>query len=79
MATIDIRKVQEGDVNKIIFADGDGGDLHATLISKGLFSQNGRIRIHGQVPTNFTYVIGKKEALNLIKALEKAVALGWVS
>ena len=62
MAKIDIRDY-DGDVDKIVFADGKS----VSFVSQSLM-------IDGE---NFCARIQKYEVAHLIKALQKAVELGW--
>lgn len=86
MSTIDIRKERESPPTSILFAEADSGTYHATSISKDIYGYHsegeiemGRIRIQSQDSIVYTYVNGKQEAEDLIKSLELAIKLKWVS
>ena len=80
MSTIDIRDLNTSPVHQVTFADKNSGTAHAVSVEKDVCGANGRIRINGQIgPQNYLYVNGKKEAEDLIKALQFGIEAGWVN
>lgn len=80
MATIDIRNEQLGKVDKIVFANdsgliGSNWGVDLSLIEAGDYG-SGYIRI-GAESNNNSVGLRKFDVENLIKALQKAVELGW--
>lgn len=74
MASIDIRAAAKEDITEIVFAD----DLSREdcVQAYQIYRQLGYITIND---INDCLIINSKEhAQNLIKALEKAIELGWV-
>lgn len=70
----DIREDEYEDITEIVFANGhnDNGTSQAYSVLK----ENGYVEIHGNL--EFVIVGSKEHAKNLIKALEKAISLGWL-
>lgn len=74
MASIDIRAEQDQEITEIVFADQKDRDdvSQAHLIC----DHSGCITIDDGAESVF--INSKQHALDLIKALEKAIELGWV-
>lgn len=67
---IDIRKDGKEEITEIVFGDGyDHMDAYKIVLDGDMTS----IRA---MSDDFVYVNSKKDALNLIKALEKSISLG---
>lgn len=69
MTSIDIRKEQVDDIDEIIFADNDAYCLIRT---------GGDIIDIYDISEDYVQIVSKEHALNLIKALEKAIELEWL-
>lgn len=86
MSMIDIRGGAEGEIRSIKFSDGDfcGWEQQASEIQREQYSEAIFINSieeatdggEGRYP--FLVLVGKEDVLNLIKALNKAIELGWV-
>lgn len=69
----DVRFPQSDVVSSIQFADrSDEGTLQAHIIERN----NNRVKIKDGA--EFVYVSDAEHARNLVKALEKAISLGWL-
>lgn len=74
MATIDIRDVTDAEIDVIKFSDVKGNE-DVCFLKKNTF-----VSIETAEENDWNYYIDSKEdAQNLIKALEKAIELGWWS
>ena len=74
MSTIDIRKYEPPEIDRIVFAENK--DSVYTTIAYELTKEHKRINIvDGDA---YVIVTSKEHAENLIKALNKAIELGWV-
>lgn len=73
---IDIRATSESKVTEIVFANGDCDENNACLLTlDGRFSKI-KSRWNTSGGCNHVYLDSKEDALNLIKALQKAIELG---
>lgn len=74
MSTFDVRNSNQDNITKIVFADdrSEDGYVQACTIEFGL--------THLEIYDGADSVIinSKQHALDLIKAIEKAIELGWV-
>ena len=70
MTTIDIRKQKAPSVDAIIFAD------TAAFAATKLAKDRGYVFLASEY-TEASYIATKQDAQNLIKALHKAINLGW--
>ena len=78
MVTIDVRDVKEGVVTTIIFADSDDSWITAVaLVKEGVNS--GVVGIQSDFGDETYKILNKEHAHNLIKALNKAIELGWLA
>lgn len=81
MASVDVREESGGTVDKIIFADNYDGDI---LIAHSIRPEDEHYGVGERkairICDNTSYVIINSEyhARHLIRALEKAIGLGWV-
>jgi hypothetical protein len=71
MATIDIRDVEDTEINIIKFSDKTNGE-DACYLKRGSF-----VSIDTELSENCIFIDTETDAKNLIKALEKAIKLGW--
>lgn len=69
---LDIRNTQEEEVTSIRFWDDTGEDVVASTLTHAW----GKVAIEDS--TTVVCVESKEHAINLIKALEKAIELGWL-
>lgn len=67
---IDIRRDGKEEITEIVFGDGNDIDDAYKIVLQGDFT-----RIHSK-ENSVVYLSSKEDALNLIKALEKAISLG---
>ena len=75
----DVRLKEELVINKIVFSDPsdkDGDEVAYYLTSVGDMGIDNGCRIEDDVDGLF--IQDKEHALNLIKALEKAISIGWL-
>ena len=79
MATIDIREVKEEEITEIVFAVGEGPDgfAQASAIAPYVYTGVPYVSIKS-VDGDQVIINSKDHAHNLIKALNKAIELGWV-
>lgn len=75
MSVFDVRKQTET-VSKIIFADGVGTNINEYQAYMLVQHDPNTLTIEDQ--TDVLKIVGKEHANNLIKALNKAVELGWL-
>lgn len=76
MAMIDIRNIEQSEITKIEFADESERYHNAQFLVKGL---DGAVEIESlDVEAGIT-IASEEDAQNLIKALQKAIELGWWS
>ena len=75
MALFDVTKEQPQEIDRIRWCGSDVWDF--VYNSEGIFFYEAEIRFK-HAPTGFPLVETKGEAENLIKALQKAIELGWV-
>lgn len=70
----DVREDKYEEITEIVFANehNDNGTSQACSVLK----ENGYVEIHDNL--EFVIVDSKEHAKNLIKALEKAISLGWL-
>ena len=75
MARIDIRSERDTKITEIVFADHEDGDdiTQAYRINSHL---GPHLTIHDDI--TFVTINSKQHALDLIKALEKAIELEWI-
>lgn len=79
MATIDIRNEVDDKVTVIVFADGEGADGITQAKAIALYDYNGVPYVSIEDMDGDVVIINSKEhAQNLIKALNKAIELGWL-
>lgn len=71
---IDIRDSEFGKVKEIVFADKDDTEKNCYLLT--LQGSLSKIRTGWDGEDSFVYLDSKTDALNLIKALQKAIELG---
>jgi hypothetical protein len=80
MATIDIRNEQLGKIDKIVFANDSGLSESNWAVNLSLIEGDnhfrGYIRISAEADNN-SVGLRRADVENLIKALQKAVELGW--
>lgn len=79
MAVLDIRSESHEEITEIIFAEREDidGDFQAYMICPAM-SCNGFITIYDGEDTESVSISSIEHAENLIKALRKAIELGWV-
>lgn len=75
MAVFDVTTEQQQEIDKIKWCCTDVWDL--VYNDEGIYFYEAELRFK-HVPTGFPLVETKEEAENLIKALQKAIELGWV-
>ena len=80
MSVIDIRETDSVLVSRILFAEreDDKGSNQANCISRHGPDFDDRIRITEGDHHDYVRVNSEDHARNLIKALEKAIELGWL-
>lgn len=84
MSTIDIRNEEGEEATEIVFAEtqDSNGCTQANAVAKWPYEQNQVVikdeDYRPQELTGYVVVSSKEHAQNLIKALEKAVDLGWL-
>lgn len=84
MSIIDIRKEEQEPVSVIIFAEGDENKSAAVEIENHGICYSVSINSSGEANAGrrgdgkYLFIDSKEDALNLIKALEKAIELGWL-
>lgn len=79
MSTIDIRDMDNTGINTIVFAETHGSvasDEDVPLAYQIVRDEDGDVSIQDTIESVF--VSDKQHALNLIKALNKAIELGWL-
>jgi len=77
MKSIDIREgAEEEIITEIVFSNSFSDDKFGTILGYVVTSSNYRINICDQ--SESVVIESKEHALNLIKALHKAIELGWV-
>lgn len=77
MAKIDIRSVEYDEVDTIVFADAENKWLSTavSIVREG----SGIIGVQSDCQDDPSYkILNKEHALHLIKALNKAIELGWL-
>ena len=79
MTTFDIREEDNSEITEIVFAEREDidGDFQAYTICPAA-GCNGFITIYDGEDTESVSVSSVEHAENLIKALRKAIELGWV-
>jgi hypothetical protein len=80
MATIDIRNEQLGKVNKIVFANDSGLSGSNWAVDLSLIEGDNFFRSYIRISVesdNNSVGLRRDDVENLIKALQKAVELGW--
>lgn len=78
MSAYDVRSNKEEVINEIVFAEKYcGGGSQAFRIRQALSSTQGKYIVISD-GCDFTIINSKEHALNLIKALNKAIELGWI-
>ena len=76
MAIIDIRGTDESVVDTIVFADADDG--WTTAVSLVRASEH-VVGVQSDDDNDMSYkILNKEHAINLIKALNKSIELGWL-
>ena len=75
MAVFDVTKEQPQEIDRVRWCGSDVWDL--VYNTEGIFFSEAEIRFK-HTSTGFPLVETKGEAENLIKALQKAIELGWV-
>ena len=80
MATFDIREEDSSEITEIVFADPSGKDGFSQANKLIIDEYEGKdyIQILDEESDNAVYINTKEHAENLIKALRKAIELGWV-
>ena len=82
MATFDVREEDNEEITKIVFAheEDDDGDFQACTIVGATFKGSGYICIYDtyNCSEESVSISSIEHAENLIKALRKAIELGWV-
>ena len=75
MATIDVRK-DTGSITEIVFAD----ENNYWTVATSLVREGGTVvGVQSDCKRNISYkIMNKEHALNMIKALNKAIELGWL-
>lgn len=74
MATIDIREEQDNNVDEVVFWDAT--NISGTCFVSNKITNTTHVRIEDE--DNYVIIENKQHAENLIKALHKAVELGWL-
>ena len=72
MATIDIREGMDVEIDTIKFSDAENFEDACYLMKRSFVSINTY-----EESTEPVFIDSKKDAENLIKALQKAIELGW--
>ena len=72
MPTFDVRNTKDNEVAKITFADGNSG--YSCSIAKNSY---GDVTLFDYEEDWASAIATKQDAENLIKALQKAIELGW--
>jgi len=72
----DVRDAEQEEITEIVFGEYEQGchNRHACLLDRG----EGQVYINNEGCSYFVALNSKEHALNLIKALNKAIELGWV-
>lgn len=74
MGTVDIRKKDDGEVNRIRVEDDDSYRVIANILT----NEHGYVCITDSHESSDELEIANKDhALNLIKGIQKAIELGW--
>ena len=73
MATIDIRDGMDAEIDTIKFSDKENSE-DAAYLRKGSFVS---ISTYYEEDTGPVFIDSETDAKNLIKALQKAIELGW--
>lgn len=80
MTTFDIREEDNSEITEIVFADPSGKDGFSQANKLIIDEYEGKdyIQFLDEESDNAVYINTKEHAENLIKALRKAIELGWV-
>lgn len=76
MSTFDVRNQEVGKINEIIFADKEHSDGSYQAFKVEPWT-SGDVKIYDS-HDDYVFVNSEEHARNLIKALEKAIELGWL-
>ncbi len=78
MTVLDIRYNDEAPIETIVFADSDSGAfVQAYVLKQGDHRQAQAVKIMDE-NNEYVFLSSAEHGLNLVKAIEKAVQLGWL-